>query len=338
MTPDPALHPPEASLHRIHPHPLVARPGDTVGAVREHLRKRAADEAWSLLCVVDGAGNLVGTMAPQQLAALDDATRVDDAMQRDGPRVAAGMDQEEMVSWALHHGVAALPVVDEAGRLIGVVGPAQMMQVLRREHVEDLHRLAGITREEARAPGPSDARSRAAVEALEAPPLRRARHRLPWLLVGLAGSVVATFVVARFEQALAERPALAFFVPGLVYLADAIGTQTEAVAVRGLSLSRSPLARLAGGEFRTGLLIGVVLALLALPLVWLAFGDVRLALAVSGALAAASMVASVLGLMLPWALQRLKLDPAYGSGPLATIVQDVLSLLIYFAFASALLA
>lgn len=332
------LHAPEASLHRIHPHPLVARPGDTVGQVRGRLRQRTADQAWSLLCVVDGAGHLLGTLAPQQLAALDDATRVDDAMQRDGPRVAAGMDQEEMVSWALHHGVAALPVVDDAGHLLGVVGPSQMMRVLRREHVEDLHRLAGITREaESHGAGAADTNARAAVEALEAPPLRRARHRLPWLLVGLAGSVVATVVVARFEQTLAERPALAFFVPGLVYLADAIGTQTEAVAVRGLSLSRSPLARLAGGEFRTGLLIGVVLALLALPLVWLAFGDVRLALAVSGALASASMVASLLGLMLPWALQRLKLDPAYGSGPLATIVQDVLSLLIYFGFATALL-
>ena len=81
-------------------------------------------------------------------------------------------------------------------------------------------------------------------DALEAPPLRRARHRLPWLIVGLLGSAVATFVVARFESALAAKPALAFFVPGLVYLADAIGTQSEAVAVRGLSLSRVGLGLL----------------------------------------------------------------------------------------------
>jgi magnesium transporter len=66
--------------------------------------------------------------------------------------------------------------------------------------------------------------------ALEEAPLRRARHRLPRLVVGLGG------IVARFESALAVRPELAFFVPGLVYLADAIGTQNEAVAVRGLSL------------------------------------------------------------------------------------------------------
>lgn len=78
-----------------------------------------------------------------------------------------------------------------------------------------------------------------------------------------------------------------------------------------------------------------MLALLAFPMVWAVFGEIRLAAAVAAALGAASMVASVLGLALPWLLSRFGVDPAYGSGPLATIVQDVLSLLIYFGFVSA---
>ena len=263
--------------------------------------------------------------APEGLA-LADAQPLGRAARKDHPTVLPGTHRERMASVALHHGVAALPVVDEAGRLVGVVGPTTLMDVLRREHVEDLHRLAGITRE-----------SEHALHALEEPPMRRLRHRLPWLVVGLGGSVVATYVVAQFETALAAQPALAFFVPGLVYLADAIGTQSEAVAVRGLSLSHAPLGRLVGGELRTGLLIGLVLALLAFPMVWLAFGSVQLATTVALALGGASLVASVLGLMLPWLLARLGTDPAYGSGPLATIVQDVLSLLIYFACASVIL-
>jgi magnesium transporter len=89
-----------------------------------------------------------------------------------------------------------------------------------------------------------------------------------------------------------------------------------------------------GGELRTGALIGAVLALLALPMVWLAFADPMLAVAVTLALAGASLVASLLGLMLPWLLARMGTDPAYGSGPVATIVQDVLSLLIYFGCVS----
>lgn len=130
-----------------------------------------------------------------------------------------------MASMALHHHVATMPVVDEAGRLVGVVGPTTLMGIM--------HRLADITRE-------SD-RGR---QAIEEPPLRRARHRLPWLVVGLG------------------------------------------------------LERLTGGELRTGILIGTVLALLAFPMVWLVFGELLLAAAVTLALAAASIVASTLSLLI----------------------------------------
>ncbi len=308
----------ETAADRIAPRQVVAQAGDTAGQVRQRLRDDGRAD-WEMLCVIDDAGRLVGSLSAAELLVLPDAAVLRDEVHRDQPQVRSDTDQEEMASMALHHRVAAMPVVDAAGRLLGVVGSVAMMDILRREHVEDLHRLAGVTRES------DDARN-----ALEEPPLRSARHRLPWLIVGLGGSVVATFIVARFETALAAKPALAFFVPGLVYLADAIGTQSEAVAVRGLSLSHVGIGRLVGNELRTGLLIGTVLALLAFPMVWLVFGEPRLAAAVAVALAGASIVASVLGLALPWVLARFGSDPAYGSGPLATIVQDVLSLLIYF--------
>ncbi|MES2715865.1 MAG: magnesium transporter [Pseudomonadota bacterium] len=314
----------ETAAGRVAPRRLVAGAADTAGHLRQQLRADGRSD-WELLCVVDDQGRLLGTLSAAELLVLADTQVLADVAHRDRPAVRADTDQEEMASVALHHGVAALPVVDAAGHLVGVVGSLAMMDILRREHVEDLHRLAGVTRES------DDAR-----HALEEPPLRSARHRLPWLIVGLGGSVVATFIVARFETALAAKPALAFFVPGLVYLADAIGTQSEAVAVRGLSLSHVGIGRLIGNELRSGLLIGTVLALLALPMVWLVFGELRLAAAVALALAGASIVASVLGLVLPWLLARLGSDPAYGSGPLATIVQDVLSLLIYFGCVTAI--
>ncbi len=303
-------------------HAVQAHADDTAASVRLKIRTRHR-AAWDLVCVVDHDGHLVGTLTPAELLALPDEAVLGEAARRGGPRVLPGTDQERTASLALHQGGVAMPVVDDAGRLVGVVGPAKLMHILRREHVEDLHRLAGISRE-----------SDHARQAIEDPPIRKARHRLPWLVAGLGGSMVATFVVSRFEAALAAKPVLAFFVPGLVYLADAIGTQSEAVAVRGLSLSHAGLGRLLGGELRTGLLIGVVLAALAFPMIWLVFGELRLAAAVTLALAGASVVASVLGLLLPWVLARAGSDPAYGSGPLATIVQDVLSLLIYFGCVS----
>src|SRR5690606_17557773 len=130
-------------------------------------------------------------------------------------------------------------------------------------------------------------------------------------------SMLATFVVAGFETTLEARVTIAFFVPGIVYLADAVGTQSEAIAVRGLSLSRLPLARLLAGELRTGLLIGVTLALLVLGPIWWWFGDVQLAIAVAVALLAASACATTIGFALPWLLARSGRDPAFGSGPIA---------------------
>jgi magnesium transporter len=175
------------------------------------------------------------------------------------------------------------------------------------------------------------------VAALEAPLGYRVRRRLPWLLVGLLGSVLATAVMAYFEHALEEQIAVAFFVPALVYLADAIGTQSEAIAVRGLSLSHTAIRTLLVGEVATGMTIGLVLGAVAFPLVLAGFGNARLAAAVAVSLFAAATVAAALGLVLPWLFGRLGTDPAFGSGPVGTIIQDVLTLVIYFSVVTLLL-
>ncbi|OGA06043.1 MAG: hypothetical protein A3I00_02795 [Betaproteobacteria bacterium RIFCSPLOWO2_02_FULL_64_12] len=301
-----------------------ARPEQTAGEIVAGLLSRQHDSV-DILCVTDADDRLLGIIPIAQLLALPREQPVGEALAPDCPKIHPDVDQEHVASLALHHELNAVPVVDRSGRLLGVVPGTALLRILRFEHVEDIHRLAGITRETHRAR-----------EAIESPPLRRARHRLPWLILGLFGSMAATFIVAHFERELSSKVAIAYFVPGLVYLADAIGTQTEAIAVRGLSLSHARLPQLVGGELRTGLLIGLVLGAITLPMVWIAFGDVRLAIAVALALFCAGGVATTIGLALPWLLGRLGSDPAYGSGPLATIIQDVLSLLIYFFIVSAI--
>jgi magnesium transporter len=270
--------------------------------------------------VVDGDGRLTGSVPLLRLLAAKPSTRIGEMTSTEPPCLPETADQERVASFAIHHGLSAVPIVDDGGRLIGAVPPAVLLDILRCEHVEDLHRLAGIQRE-----------TMLARDALEGPPVRRTRDRLPWLLVGLAGSLGAAFVSARFEALLRAEITIAFFVPAIVYLADAIGTQTETIVVRGLSVSHAPLRRLVGGELRTGLLLGCVLALVGFPLIAIGFGNVRLALAVAMAILVAGGVATTVGLVFPWCLARTGRDPALGSGPVATIVQDVLSLVIYFS-------
>jgi magnesium transporter len=316
------------------------RPHETVGAhvvasvaralpeetAAQVLRRVSAEKPViaELVLMVDAAGVLKGTVPISRLF----AARADETLARLAdaslPSVTAETDQERAASLALHHGVDALAVVDAGGRALGVMPAQALMQVLRREHVEDLHVLAGIQREAARAR-----------HAIEDPPLRRARHRLPWLAAGLAGSAVATAAMAGFESTLERTLAVAFFVPGIVYLADAIGTQSEAIAVRGLSLTRTGIAHLLVGELRTGMLLGAVLGLVSFLPVWLVFGDARLAGAVASAIFAAGTVAAGLGLALPWWLARSGRDPALGSGPLATVIQDVVTVFVYLGIVHA---
>jgi magnesium transporter len=138
------------------------------------------------------------------------------------------------------------------------------------------------------------------------------------------------------EADLASDVRLAFFIPGIVYMADAVGTQTEALVIRGLSVGVS-IRHVFRLETLTGLLVGLMLAGLSAPAVWLVFSSAELALTVSVSLMAACGVATVVAMSLPWLMSRLGRDPAFGSGPLATVVQDLLSLMIYFAVATAVL-
>jgi magnesium transporter len=296
-----------------------ARAEERAGAVlaRIAVEKPANVE---LVLVVGGDGRLAGVVPIARLFAAQESAPLSKIQDPHFPHVRPTDDQEHAASLALHHGVDALAVVDAQGRPLGVMPSQALLQVLRREHVEDLHVLAGIKRE-----------SSQARHAIEDPPLRRMRHRLPWLLVGFAGSAVATAAMAGFESTLSRHLAVAFFVPGIVYLADAIGTQSEAIAVRGLSLTRAGIGHLLAGEVRTGMLIGACLGLLSFVPVWLAFGEARLAGAVATAIFAAGTSAAALGLLLPWWLARSGRDPALGSGPLATVIQDILSLLVYFS-------
>lgn len=304
----------------------VCAPGDRAGEVRTlvlHGTYELVDDV--ALCEAGAAGpRLVGLLPLERLLAAADDAVVLDLADTDPPVVAPGLDQEHAAWTAVGRGESSLAVVDAAGTFQGLVPPARLLGVLLREHDEDFARLGGYLA--------STATARAATEE---PLTRRLWHRLPWLAVGLLGSVASAALMDGAHAQLTADVRVAYFVPGVVYLADAIGTQTEALVIRGLSVGAS-VRRAFRLESLTGLVIGLLLGAVAFPLVLWAFGP-ALAWTVALALLGACAVATVVAMLLPWAMARAGRDPAFGSGPLATVVQDLLSLAVYLTLASLLL-
>jgi magnesium transporter len=298
--------------------PIAARQ-DTAGAALRHLGRGDFDSV-ATLYVLDDLGRLCGRVPLAALLRSAPSRTIAELLEPPPAGVPPGLDQEEVAAVAVRHGLSEVPITAADGRFLGVVPALSLLAILQGEHTEDLNLLVGLQH-----------RSLRSIRSMVEPPLERARERLPWLLVGLAGCVLATFVMSRFEAVLSRRVLVAFFIPGLVYLADAIGTQSEAIAVRGFAIDRVSLRRALLGEIQTGFLIGLTLGILSYPAVLLGFGSSRLAAAVALSIFLAGGVATSVGILLPWWLDRAGKDPAYGSGPVATIIQDVLSLLVYFA-------
>jgi len=298
---------------------LVARLDERVADARPRLLG-PGHESVSELVVLDD-GRFIGLIPIVRLLDADAETKIEELADRDPPCVLPS-DGPERIAAAMHGArVSSAAVVDDAGRFVGLITPRQLQTILLAEHDEDLARLGGYM-----------ASTRRARSAAEETISRRLWHRLPWLLLGLVGAMASAVIIGSFEEELNRKILLAFFVPAVVYMADAVGTQTEAVLIRGLAVGVS-IRAVAAREIGTGLIVGLVVAVAFVPFAWLAWGDADVAVAVGIALIASCSIATAVAMLLPWSFQRLGRDPAFGSGPLATVIQDLLSIAVYFAVA-----
>lgn len=305
-------------------HVPMASPKDRVVTIRTSLRGKRYDSVGEIV-VCHENGRLAGLVNIEDLLAAEDDVLLETIMDVSPPVVTPNVDQEVAAWKAIRHAETSLAVVDDQGRFQGIITPRRIFQVLLWEHHEDTARLGGFLKSNSAAYTTSD-------ESI----LRRLRHRLPWLFIGLLGAILSADLVGMFEAQLQAQVILAFFVPGIVYLADAVGTQTETLAIRGLSVGMS-IEKVFWREVVTGLLTGSVLAAFTLPVVLWRWGRADVAGAVSLAILAACSVASTVAMALPWILKSLRQDPAFAAGPLATVIQDLLSVLIYFLVCQALL-
>lgn len=272
--------------------------------------------------VVLDEGRLIGLVALTRLLEAPEETLLGDLADPDSVVIRPG-ESEEGAAWQMvRRPQSNLAVVDSGGAFVGLVPSHRLIGRLLAQHDEDAARLGGYLA--------SSGRARLAAEE---PVSRRLLHRLPWLLVGLVGAMASAVLVGAFEEQLEEVVLLAFFVPAVVYMADAVGTQTETLLIRGMS-ANIDMKTVIRRELITGVLIGTLIGLAFFVFALVGWGDADVALAVALALAASCSIATSVATVLPRLLSHFGSDPAFGSGPLATIIQDLLSIAVYLAIAT----
>lgn len=295
----------------------------TVGDMVATLRRRAWEEVGHVY-LVDEQAALVGQVPIERLLQAKENTSMAELKGLPPIEVLPGDEAETVALRAVERHDADVAVIDGRRRLLGAIPIGRLLALLHEEHVDNFLRMGGISR--------VDRHSSTGQQTLTA-----VRARVPWLLVGLAGGFVAGGVASAFEMSLKREVALAYFLPLVVYMADAVGTQTETVLVRRLAYGEVTVWSQLTREALIGACIGGIVAVLAAGGLWLWDGHSAMALVVGASLGVTAIAATVLASMLPLGLARLGADPALASGPVATVVQDILSVGIYLMIASALL-
>jgi magnesium transporter len=311
----------------------VARSGQSVKHVQEMLRKGVHSfDTIIYIYTIDDEGHLIGVLSIQELFGKKPSADIAKVCNRKDLAVAHPWSRREKIAYlALRRNVKAVPVTDKDGVLLGVVPPDALLRILHREMHEDVLHMAGIHHRGVH-------NEQAFDNILNISVWSSLKHRFPWLLLGLFGGLFAASVIDFFETTLRNHIVLAAFIPLIVYMSDAVGTQMEAFIIRDLAMDR----RLRFGPyFFRQFLIVTALALLFGGIVFCAtlllYGDIGIAYVIALSLIAAIISSVFTGLLIPYFFSRMRLDPANASGPTATIIQDLTTIIIYFMVATALL-
>ncbi len=317
---------PEYSAGRLMQREVVTAPEHwTVGDAVDFLgRDHELPDQFYHVILVDAAHHPVGYVT---LGKLLSSRRATPLMQitEDSFRTISARQEEGDVAYAFnqYHLISA-PVVDDSGRLVGVITIDDAMAVLDEEHEEDMLRLAGVNDESHVSDGP----------------LTTAKQRLPWLVINLCTASLSAIVISQFENTIARLVALASLMPIVASTGGIAGTQSLAVAVRSLAardLNSSNAKRVVRRELLAGMLNGISLAIILGSAGALLFHDFRLGLVLGMAMIANQIVAALGGVLVPLTLDRMGLDPALASGTFVTTLTDVMGFFAFLGLATVIL-
>ncbi len=316
----------EETAGRLMQREYVAAPeGDSVGDVIDRLREGSAElpDEFFEIYVVDALMHPIGAVRVSSLLRARRDTPLIKIMRAPLILIRQEMDQEEVAQTFQKYHMASAPVVDEAGRIKGMVTVDDIVDIISEESEEDLLKLAGV----------SEAAQTDSV-------LKSVRSRAPWLLVNLGTAVVASWVISQFEGSIDKLIALAVLMPIVASMGGNAGTQALAVAVRAIAsrdLTEGNAPRYIMREAMTAVSNGAIFAVVLAVVVAIWFKTPLLALAMALAILINFACAGLAGILVPLTLRRFGADPAVSSSVFVTFVTDVVGFLAFLGLATVIL-
>jgi magnesium transporter len=316
---------PEESAGRLMQSDFVAvAPFWTVGQVIDHARDTDdLPEIFSEIFVVDPAFRVVGTIDLARLLRSKRDVPVSKIMDTDLDTVLATADQEEVARQFERYDLMSAPVIDENGKLVGVITVDDVVDVIQDEADEDMRALGGV-----------------GDESIGDTVVQTAKSRVPWLIVNLGTAVLASFVIKMFDATIEQMVALAVLMPVVASIGGNAGTQTMTVTVRALAtnkLGATNAPRIISRETLVGLLNGLVLSVVMAGIVFLWFGSGKLGAVIGMAMIVNLLAAALAGILIPLLLNKLKLDPAPASGVFVSMITDCVGFFAFLGLASLIL-
>lgn len=288
------------------------------------LEKTKKLESINYIYVVDSQKRLKGVISIKEVFRAPKTARVGKMMKRKLVKVDPLTDQEKLVLLALEHNLKSIPVVDSENRLLGAVPSDALLEILHEEASEDLIRLGGT-------------HSRG-TEITKASAVKISEARLPWLLFSIIGGIISGSIIGVFKPTLKAFLVLSVYIPVMMDLGGSVGSQSATIFIKNLALGKvRSMIRYFWKEIRVGLIIALICAvsLSIVSLLWQK--SLLLGLIVGLSILITIILATTIGIIIPWSLYKLNLDPAVGSGPFVTTIKDIISLLIYLNIASLML-
>jgi Mg2+ transporter (mgtE) len=291
--------------------------------VKEMRKQAERVEQVHAIYVVDEEGKLLGTLSLKKLLTTSTQTPIAEVYSKKIKSVEATADAEEVAQKMQKYDLVVMPVVDAVGHLVGRITIDDVLDFIREEAKEDYNLASGLT---------DEVDSADSIYTIT-------RARLPWLLIGLVGGLLAASVIGHYEGDLALLPQMAFFIPLIAAMGGNVGVQSSAIIVQGLASQAqmgSMVARLFK-ELGVALINGLILGILIVGAGLLLGYSNMLSLTVAVSLVSVIVAAALIGTFVPLVLNRYRVDPALATGPFITTLNDILGLFLYFQIGRLLL-